>query len=433
MDLDTLTEHERRVVQTAYKNIRKRTGELSANDPLAQAITLTDENPLGLGGQNIIFSGRINYSKIDREGYAQLFIPMRTHQVMKGNTLHDWSRARETATKEASVLPKTILEKEVRDTYEEMGVLNGTKDVAVRVTKEPKDMQLRGDREEMVIGLHHPNIAYHLASGEAASGQGYILVEMCDDHLEPARTQLWKFSTQYGIVRQVASILAKLKELGMVHRDIKPSNLLMKKHAVKLADYGSFRAEKMSFKNSTMEGNIIGTPPYMSPEQAHGEKDKLDYRSDQFSAGATLYELLTNHDPLDTAPENNPPRDILVGKARNRERFVQLPAIMKLRNAPDIQYEGMERIIARMMQLNPCKRYQDYSQLTHDLERVEHFKLPTHAPARLVAKAFQPGTFSNHHHNKRVRNAVIGTLGAAAVIGSAAAAYYFGLLDRILQ
>ena len=91
---------------------------------------------------------------------------------------------------------------------------------------------------------------------------------------------------------QVADALFHAHEMGIVHRDIKPSNLLLDQRGrVVISDFGLARMQ--SNMNLTMTGDIMGTLRYMSPEQANGQHDLIDHRTDIYSLGATLYELLT--------------------------------------------------------------------------------------------------------------------------------------------
>lgn len=97
------------------------------------------------------------------------------------------------------------------------------------------------------------------------------------------------------IAKEVSEILSRIHKQGILHRDIKPSNIILKEDGhLKLTDFGlaqSFRIEKL-----TLEGEIIGTPAYMSPEQIAGKE--VDFRSDIFSLGVVLLELMTGENPF---------------------------------------------------------------------------------------------------------------------------------------
>ncbi|MEM2916190.1 MAG: protein kinase [Candidatus Woesearchaeota archaeon] len=413
--------------KTTLKNICRRDGSLATKDPIGRAITIVDSEPIGIGSQRIAFRAQLVYSKIDEQGYRELYVPMRTHQNLRGTSLEEWQEARKAAEQEASEMSKSGLEKEVRDFFEENELINGNRAIAVSVSKLPQDMNWRSSREGFILGLYHPNLTYHFTAGLVeTSGQGYMLVELFDGSLDPEKTKNWEAKTHIRVMEQVIKGLKRLRDLGIVHRDIKPGNLFVKKRTtVKIADYGIMRPENVELTRTTMEGNIIGTAPYMSPEQARNSKDAT-WLSDQFSAGATFYELITDRLPLGLKDEKVPPREILVSIARERQYKIK-----GIADEQDILLEGIERIIAKMMQNNPHKRYQDYSLILQDLDRVESRKLPRHAPAGLVESVFMPAKYTNYHHNRRVKMIAAGIISALAAGG--AAAYFSGLLDRIVR
>jgi serine/threonine-protein kinase len=103
------------------------------------------------------------------------------------------------------------------------------------------------------------------------------------------------------VARQVAAALNHADTFGLLHRDVKPDNILV--HAddfVKLTDFGLSRAQTADDTMLTLPGTAVGTPYYMSPEQARGESG-IDIRSDLYSLGATMYEMVTG-DPPHTGP-----------------------------------------------------------------------------------------------------------------------------------
>ena len=177
--------------------------------------------------------------------------------------------------------------------------------VAIKVLKP----ELRGDlalvgrflREARAAGaLSHPNIVTIYDVGEV-DGIPYIAMELLkgaslDEHLrERGRMD---FALVVGIGRQIAGALDYAHGLGVVHRDIKPSNIMLcaDRHTAKILDFGIARmmeADRRAGETAvrTQFGQVVGTPRYMSPEQAFGLE--LDHRSDLFSLGVVLYELIT--------------------------------------------------------------------------------------------------------------------------------------------
>jgi len=151
--------------------------------------------------------------------------------------------------------------------------------------------------------LDHPNIVKGIAAGEDQDfyyfvmeyvrGRSLMRVIRNQGSLEELRAVL--------ITRQVADALNHAETFGILHRDVKPDNILVcADDFVKVTDFGLSRFLSGEDTMLTLPGTALGTPYYMSPEQARGETD-LDIRSDLYSLGATLYEMLTG-DPPHTGP-----------------------------------------------------------------------------------------------------------------------------------
>ncbi|HKR15475.1 MAG TPA: tetratricopeptide repeat protein [Pyrinomonadaceae bacterium] len=151
--------------------------------------------------------------------------------------------------------------------------------------------------------LNHPHIATIHEYGEAEDGQPYLVMELINGQSlsELLREESLPVDRAVAIVKQVAEAIAEAHRHGIVHRDIKPSNVaLNQRNEVKVLDFGLAKyAEPNSLETQkigedathTLEGVVIGTPSYLSPEQALGTR--VDKRSDIFSIGSLLYECLT--------------------------------------------------------------------------------------------------------------------------------------------
>ena len=149
--------------------------------------------------------------------------------------------------------------------------------------------------------LHHPNIVGVYEYGED-SQVTYIAMEYVDgaglrDHVRAQES--FTFGQLVELMTLLLNALDYAHQRGVVHRDIKPSNLLVTRDGVlKVADFGIARIDRT---NLTSLGVVIGTPSYMSPEQCRGEE--TDARSDLFSVGVVLYELMTGERPFPGSSE----------------------------------------------------------------------------------------------------------------------------------
>ncbi len=162
--------------------------------------------------------------------------------------------------------------------------------------------------------------------------------------------------TAVGIAKQVCEGLAEAHRLGVVHRDLKPSNIMIDKEGtVRIMDFGIARSLKV--KGITGAGVIIGTPEYMSPEQVEG-KD-VDQRSDIYSLGIILYEMLTGRVPF----EGDTPLTVAV---KHKSEMPQSP---RERNAQIS--EDLSRLVLRCLEKDKEKRYQSVAELRSELDRIE--------------------------------------------------------------
>ena len=154
---------------------------------------------------------------------------------------------------------------------------------------------------ELIAEIDHPNIVkiYDLGVGD---DHAHIAMEYLDGgDLKERIEQGLPEPEAIGFVRQIASALAKIHEVGILHRDLKPGNVMLRgDESVALIDFGL--AKRMRLRMAmTDDGEIFGTPYYMSPEQGHGIG--VDHRSDIYSLGVIFHEMLTGEKPFraDTA------------------------------------------------------------------------------------------------------------------------------------
>lgn len=239
------------------------------------------------------------------------------------------------------------------------------RDVAVKFLHAPlcadEEYRARFLREARAAGgLSHPNIVTVHDVGEI-DGRPYMAMELMEGQtLSDAMHDGQPLPVRDVIIMgiQLARALDYAHAHGVVHRDIKPGNIMLTKSArtIKVTDFGIAHVETPGTTQRTRVGDIIGTPQYMSPEQAMGEK--LDGRSDLFSMGIVLYQMLTGQRPF-----QGEGLVALVMKITHEEP----PPIEKLR--PDLP-PALRRVVQRCLSKERDKRFQTGKELTDALIRV---------------------------------------------------------------
>ena len=231
--------------------------------------------------------------------------------------------------------------------------------VAIKLLKPELGATVGADRFRREIRLaarlQHPNILGVLDSGVAivpltATGASLELLWFAMPFVQGQN--VWERFEQEGpfpsdevvrIGRAVASALAYAHEQGVVHRDIKPDNIMLDYHRVLVADFGLARAVDEVYQKLTATGMVLGTPIYMSPEQAIGQKD-VDGRSDIFALACVLYELLSGEPPFSGPTPHAALRRRFTGPPRKLLPFVQVP-------------EQVEAAILRALSRDPAERF----------------------------------------------------------------------------
>ena len=157
---------------------------------------------------------------------------------------------------------------------------------------------------EIVAKLHHPHILALHDSGEADEFLYYVMPYVEGESLRDRLTREKQLPVDDAlqIAREVADALDAAHDGGVVHRDIKPENILLERNHALVADFGIARAiDRAGGDRLTETGIALGTPAYMSPEQAAGGTH-LDHRSDLYSLGCVLYEMLGGEPPFTVQP-----------------------------------------------------------------------------------------------------------------------------------
>jgi serine/threonine protein kinase/6-phosphogluconolactonase (cycloisomerase 2 family) len=186
------------------------------------------------------------------------------------------------------------------------------RNVALKIIKpgmDSKEVIARFEAERQALAMmDHPNIAKVLDGGETESGHPYFVMELvkgipltkfCDENKLDTRSRL-------SLFKDVCNAIQHAHQKGVIHRDIKPSNVMVTLHdgkpVPKVIDFGVSKAISQQLTTKTLftqYGQMVGTPQYMSPEQAEMSGLDIDTRSDIYSLGVLLYELLTGTTPLD--------------------------------------------------------------------------------------------------------------------------------------
>ena len=291
------------------------------------------------------------------------------------------------------------------------------REVAVKVlpteSSTDPDRLRRFEQEAKAAGaLNHPNLVAVFDTG-SHDGNPYVVFELLDGVTLrqrlgggplPARK-----AVDYAV--QIAHGLAAAHEKGIVHRDLKPENLFVTRDGrVKILDFGlaklrpaldahAPREEGATVSTATGAGVVLGTVGYMSPEQVKG--DPADHRSDVFSFGSVLYEMLSGRRPFsgETSAE-------LMTAILKEEP----PELAKLDVPP-----GLERVVRRCLEKRPEERFQSARDIAFALEAVSGVSSPA-----LSATA---------RHAERRRRSVL-TAGAAAVVAGALGVAYYGVLQH---
>jgi len=231
---------------------------------------------------------------------------------------------------------------------------------------------LRRFKQELILArqVTHKNVIRIFDLGEA-EGAKFISMEYIDGRdLKSIHAERGKLQPEEAaeIIEQVCLALDAAHAEGVIHRDLKPQNIMVDKHGrVVVMDFGIARSRELS--GLTQTGDLVGTPEYMSPEQAKGEE--IDSRSDLFSLGIILYELLTGISPYEaTTP-------VVALLKRTQERAVPPdkldPAIPKF----------MNDIVVRCLEIDPQRRYASAQEILQDLEA-------RHGPRRGITTLHMP-------------------------------------------
>jgi eukaryotic-like serine/threonine-protein kinase len=221
-----------------------------------------------------------------------------------------------------------------------------------------------------VAQVQHPNVIQIYDVGES-NGVPYLAVEYLDGGTLEQKMAGGRLSVREVIQLgyQIARGVGAAHTRGIVHRDLKPANILLNADGVpKVADFGL--AKQLGAESNTMSGSILGTPQYMSPEQAAGQVRRLGPQADVYALGVILYEGLTGEVPH---------KGSSVIETLNQVRTAE-PLRIRFRRA-EVPPE-LEAIVLRCLHKVPAERYPTADALAEDLARVaKSWGKPKNGPA----------------------------------------------------
>ncbi|MBZ0268647.1 serine/threonine protein kinase, partial [bacterium] len=253
--------------------------------------------------------------------------------------------------------------------------------VALKVVSSASPEILRRfEREaDLLARLQHPHIARVYESG-GAGGRPYLAMEYVDGVPLEAWTAKASLGAKLELLAEVADAVHHAHRQGVLHRDLKPGNILVETTAdgaahPKVLDFGVARAlggEARTMTMRTEPGRLLGTVPFMSPEQVEGDSSRLDARSDVYSLGILAYWLLAGDLPYPLRDRSVPEMARII---RDEE-----PHPLATR---DGRYRGdLDTIVAKALEKDPDRRYASAAKLAEDVRaHLAHRPIVARAPS----------------------------------------------------
>jgi serine/threonine protein kinase len=219
--------------------------------------------------------------------------------------------------------------------------------------------------------LQHPNVLGLFDSGAEAGFCYYVMPyvegETLRERLE--RQGPLALAEVIGVAADLCGALAYAHSRGVIHRDIKPENVLFSAGTAMLADFGLARAISEGQRSITVAGMSLGTPPYMSPEQAQG-LEQIDHRSDLYALGCVLFETIAGRPPF-AGPS--------LGRVIQQHLQSPPPSLRDLR--PDTP-AGLDAAIQRALAKDPAARFQSADEMLGAIRGATGSAAPARPPAQ---------------------------------------------------
>jgi len=237
--------------------------------------------------------------------------------------------------------------------------------MAMELTQDPESLA-RFKREASITStLGHPHIVHVADFGTSERGQPYLVMELLEGEDLEHRLQFVPqigIAETIGVVRQVASALAVAHEKGVVHRDLKPANIYLvtvpgDADFVKVLDFGISKA-RSAITKLTNNNTVLGTPFYMSPEQAAGRSSDLDHRTDQWALACVTWQMLAGQCPFQGEDSNQILYQVTFGSP---------PPLASL--VPGLPSE-VEQVLRRALSKKHTGRYDSILQFSDALEQA---------------------------------------------------------------
>ena len=284
--------------------------------------------------------------------------------------------------------------------------------VAIKVLHEDLAIALGADRFrreiEFATSLSHPHILQLFESGEANGLLFYVMPYVEGESLRQRidRDKMLPIEEALRIAAEVATALDFAHRKNIIHRDIKPENILLQEGHAFVADFGIARAvNSMNQAALTQTGVSLGTPTYMSPEQAFAEKD-IDGRTDEYSLACVLYEMLTGGPPFSGANAQ---------AIMARHSMGAVPSMQIVRNGiPD----EVEDLVQRALAKSPADRFPTLADFATELREclIDHATVTRRIDRRTQAREVPTAQPSKERSTEASNRKYIVAAVAAAVI-----------------